>query len=259
MTRPYTTDSLTRALVHHGARFTRSGESPRRPWTIETGIGPLNLANAECHAYVCGLADMRRGTPWLASLNRRTAIDPVDTARELADALAKAGFEALAQAILPPATYSDAARRYTVTAFDVDDVLDLRPDLTTGQAEAFLARYDSSLADSVAAGANEVLVDYLADIADEIPDPPADEILEELVEARQHARAQGLPHDPARLYWQPRETVAAACSACGACDLAGSVDPHQCQLSDAYIHVGGGSVLCTSCFAKADVARGKEA
>src|SRR5690348_12134133 len=143
MSKPYTTDSLTYALVRHGARFARSGESLRRPWTIETRIGHLHLTDAECHAYICGLADMRldlaqeagpesfsasmtrapgghlpqRGdgtrprtdpqhvdapdhwTPWLARLDKRRPVDPLDVARELADALANAGFEGLAQAI----------------------------------------------------------------------------------------------------------------------------------------------------------------
>jgi hypothetical protein len=275
--KPYTRDSLMYALTRHGARFTSGGESLQRPWTIQTAIGPLSLSSAECHAYVCGLAEMRlelaqdQGSEhfsasvtrrWLAELDQRAGADVVGVARELANALAKAGFEALAQAVSPPATASDAAHRYgnwyAVVGFDVDAVLDLRPDLTTAQADQFLARYDGLLADSLAAHSNEILAGCLADIADEIPTAPSQEVLEELIEARQLARAEGRSHNPGRLYWQLLDEVLAGCSECGACDLAAAADPHQCRLSDAYYHIVDGTVLCAGCFAKAQAAAGSE-
>jgi hypothetical protein len=195
--------------------------------------------------------------PWLGELEKLAAEDPNGVQRELADGLANTGYADLARAVHPPATATDAAWRYGgwygVTGLDVEGVLDLRPDLTIAQAEEFLARYDGPLADSVTGHTSEVLAEFLSDVADEIPDAPADEILEQLVEAREAAKAAGLPHDPDRLYWEGplEDAVQGRCSVCGACDLDDSpegAEPHDCRLTFAYRHIGNGTVRCDYCF-----------
>lgn len=71
----------------------------RDPGTIGLGPAPIDLWEA-----------------WLRELDKLAVPDPVDVLRELADGLANAGFQALAEAVLPPATLSDAAPRYFRTA-----------------------------------------------------------------------------------------------------------------------------------------------
>jgi hypothetical protein len=192
-------------------------------------------------------------TPWLRPAEQRAAQDPNDAQRELADALANAGFPALARAVRPPATATDAAWRYGgwfgVTGFDVEGVLDARPDLTTEQAEKFLARFDNALADSVQQLTSEVLADYLSDHADDVPHAPADEILEDLVDARAAAKARGEPHDPALLVWVQHEELMNSCNACGFCDLSASRQPHEeCRVTNGYYNATTNQVRCAPCF-----------
>jgi hypothetical protein len=55
-----------------------------------------------------------------------------------------------------------------------------------------------------------------------------------------------------------REVAPAACRECGAWDLDGDADPHECQLSNAYNLIGDGALLYQSCFEMAaDHARGE--
>lgn len=197
-----------------------------------------------------------RWTPWLAELERLAVGDPNDVQVELADALANAGFPALAKAVAPPRTLMDAAWRHFrvvgVNGMSVDEVLNMRPDLTTEQAEHFLIRWDDRIADAAGAQAGEMLVDFLA-ADDELPDAPEEDVLDELIEARQQAQADNQPHDPGRLYWRPLDEVQAACGECGACDLGGAPEEHQqhaCRLTGAYQHIGDGKVLCGGCLAK---------
>jgi hypothetical protein len=56
--RNYTTESLQRALVRHGATFT-APEGDRSYWLLQTGAGTLVANHAQVQAYVAGLADMR--------------------------------------------------------------------------------------------------------------------------------------------------------------------------------------------------------
>jgi hypothetical protein len=192
-------------------------------------------------------------TPWLRLVEARADQDPNDAQRELADALANAGFPALAQAVHPPATATEAAWRYArwygVVGFDVEGVLDRRPDLTTEQAEWFLARFDNALADSVQQLTGEVLADYLSDRADGLPHAPADEILEDLVDARAAAKANGEPHDPILLAWVRHDELLNSCKVCGACDFASGGLPHEeCRLTNAYYNATTDEVRCAPCF-----------
>lgn len=56
---PFTHDSLSRALTHHGVNWRERPES-RQPWIIDTGIGPVHFNGPQCHAYCIGLADGER-------------------------------------------------------------------------------------------------------------------------------------------------------------------------------------------------------
>lgn len=72
-----------------------------------------------------------RWSCWLRELDKIAVQDHVDVLCEPADGLATAGYAALATAVQPPPTLSDAAWRFFraagVTGYSVDDVLDKRP------------------------------------------------------------------------------------------------------------------------------------
>jgi hypothetical protein len=59
----YTTESLERALTHHGVTFTRLADATAvasRTWLIETRIGCKAMTPADVYAYVIGRADGAR-------------------------------------------------------------------------------------------------------------------------------------------------------------------------------------------------------
>lgn len=56
--KPYTRDSIERALVHHKVEFIV--DSYRARYAIETGIGTVVMTEAETYHYVIGLADKER-------------------------------------------------------------------------------------------------------------------------------------------------------------------------------------------------------
>jgi hypothetical protein len=202
-------------------------------------------------------------TRWLTDLEKRALVEGPNWAQaELADALANAGFPALADAIAVPTRLDDTAWRYFraagISGFTPDDVLDRRPDLTTEQAQDFLLRRDDQIADAAGLRAGETMAFWLEQ-NDEVPDPPPDEVLEAMQAARELLVESGEPHDPLLLLWEQRELAPAGCGECGACDLKNSADPHECQLSDAYHNPITGATRCGSCFETMRVRRRREA
>lgn len=59
--KPYTRDSLERALIHHDVTFYKPEPSTLNKWIISAiGRESMVMTDAECYFYVLGLADARR-------------------------------------------------------------------------------------------------------------------------------------------------------------------------------------------------------